>query len=80
MMRDMKNRLIACAVALVVSLTPLIALAEDEKEPYDARLEGYGSSVTLDSGGAGLTWLLLLVMGVLCIGVLFKSAGRTHLD
>jgi hypothetical protein len=27
-----------------------------------------------------LTWILLLVMGAICLGVLFKSSGRTHLD
>ena len=47
---------------------------------YDARLEGYENNVTLDAGGTGLTWLLLVVLGVLCIGVLFKSGKRTHLD
>lgn len=78
-MAGMKHRLIACLAALLVWLTPLTTLAQD-KEPYDARLEGYSESMTLGGGGTGLIWLLLVVMGAICLGVLFKSSGRTHLD
>jgi hypothetical protein len=80
----MKHRLFGRLPARIISvaitlLMPLVALA-DEKKIYDARLEGYENNVTLDAGGTGLTWLLLVVLGVLCIGVLFKSGKRTHLD
>jgi hypothetical protein len=74
------GRLSACLVFVIVTLLmPMLALA-DEKKIYDARLEGYENNVTLDAGGTGLTWLLLVVLGALCIGVLFKSGKRTHLD
>jgi hypothetical protein len=67
----------------LLSLTalPLTALA-DEPEPYDARLLGYPSppNVQLEGGSTALTWLLLVVLGVLTIAVLFKDAKRTHLD
>jgi hypothetical protein len=79
MMVDMKHRLIGWGVAAAMWLTPLAARASDEKEPYDARLEGYGANVTLD-GNSGLTWLLLVVLGALCVGVLFKNSKRSHLD
>ena len=82
MIVGMKHRLLAlCVAAVSVLHAPLAALAQDEESKiYDARLEGYGSSVTLDSGGSGLTWLLLIVLAALCLGVLFKSSGRSHLD
>lgn len=80
MIDGMKHRLIGLFAVACSLLMPVMALAQDEKPIYDARLEGYNTSVTLDGGGSGLTWLLLIVMGALCLGVLFKSSGRTHLD
>jgi hypothetical protein len=76
----MKNRMIGWCAAARVWFSPILATAQDDKEPYDARLEGYTNNVTLDGGSTGLTWILLLVMGAICLGVLFKSSGRTHLD
>jgi len=82
MIARMKHRLLGWGVALLTVLSsPLLALAQDEETKiYDARLEGYGGNMTLDSGGSGLTWLLLIVLAALCLGVLFKSSGRSHLD
>jgi hypothetical protein len=81
MIGRMKYRLLRWGTAVLSLLwTPLLVLAQDEKEPYDARVEGYEGNLTLDAGGTGVTWLLLIVLGVLCLGVLFKSAGRSHLD
>jgi hypothetical protein len=82
MIARMKHRLLGRAVALLTLLaSPLVGLAqENETKIYDARLEGYGTNVTLDSGGSGLTWLLLIVLAALCLGVLFKTSGRSHLD
>ena len=77
MIDRMKQRLFAVAMVL---LLPLVTFAQDASKIYDARLEGYDNNFTLDSGGTGLTWLLLVVLGALCIGVLFKNAHRTHLD
>jgi hypothetical protein len=67
------------ALMFVLS-TPLNVLAEDAPEVYDARLQGYAQNVQLDSGSTALTWLLLIALGVLCLGVLFKDAKRSHLD
>lgn len=64
---------------LGVMIAPLTALADDP-EPYDARLLGYPQSVQLESGSTALSWLLLVVLGLLVFGVLFKDAKRTHLD
>jgi len=78
----MKQRLIAwTAVALSLGGLPARVLAQDGEKPiYDARLQGYEGNLTLDAGSNGLTWLLLIVLAALCLGVMFKSSGRTHLD
>jgi hypothetical protein len=64
--------------------TPLSVLAqrqgEEEREIVDARLEGYASNVTLDSGSTGLTWFVFIILAIICLGGLFKDAKRTHLD
>jgi hypothetical protein len=83
MMRMMRHRLIGLAIAFAaVALSPLIALGQDQPKiaPYDGRIEGYGKQLTLDAGTSALTWLLLIFLGVVCLGVLFKHARRTHLD
>ena len=86
MIDRMKYRLLATwipalLVLLAVLSAPLRVLAQEENSKvYDARLEGYENKYTLDAGSTGLTWLLLVVLGAICIGVLFKSGKRTHLD
>lgn len=77
--------MIQAGFALLAMLaTPLAALAqrqgEEERELVDARLEGYATNVTLDSGSTGLTWVMFIILAVICLGGLFKDAKRTHLD
>ena len=68
------------SIALVL-VTPAMLLADEpEDKIYDARLEGYGTNVTLENSSTALMWLLLIVLGAICVGVMFKSAKRTHLD
>ena len=79
----MKHRLIvAYGVLLALVANPLAALAADDTEPtvYDARLEGYPGSVTLESGSTAMTWVFFIVLAALALGGLFKDAKRTHLD
>lgn len=77
----MKSRLLGFFLAAVsLLLGPAVAMAQDEQKIYDARLEGYGSNVTLPSSTTALMWLLLFVLTALCVGVMFKNARRTHLD
>lgn len=67
----------------VVLALPAGALArsnEPEREPVDARLEGYPTNVTLDSRSSGMTWVLLIIFGGMVFGGLFKDAKRSHLD
>ena len=33
-----------------------------------------------DASGTALTWLLLVVLGGICVGVMFMNSKRTHLD
>ena len=81
-----KQRLYRWLCALVVlAMQPVTALAarpEMEREIVDARLEGYGNGVdvTLEGGGTALTWLLLIFLAAVTVGVMFKDAKRSHLD
>jgi hypothetical protein len=83
----MKQRLIAILLSLtfVFAAAPSVAFASnDEDAPtIDARLDGYkdGSNMGLkDASGAGLTWLLLIVLAAMCVGVMFINSKRSHLD
>ena len=75
------------AACLAVSLTlaaPSLSRAsssDDDSTPdHDARLDGYTQKMVLDSGGTALTYFVLVLMGGLCIGVMFISGKRSHLD
>ena len=85
MMADMKRTfLLRWGAIVILALAPAsTALArsnEPEKEVYDARLEGYQTNPTLPLNGTGLTWVAMIVLGVLCCVGLFKDARRSHLD
>lgn len=85
MMAGMRQRAIQAGFALLSLLaTPLAVLAQrqgdEEREFVDGRLEGYATNVTLDSGSTGLTWVMFIILAVICLGGLFKDAKRTHLD
>ena len=68
-----------CVLALAL-LWPAAAMAQDEDVKYDARLDGYENKVHLDSDSTALTWLLLVALAMVAMGVMFKNAKRTHLD
>ena len=84
MMDLMKQRMIRAGFALMAMLaTPMAALAQrggEEREVLDGRLEGYASNVTLEGGSTGLTWVVFIILTIVCLGGLFKDAKRTHLD
>jgi hypothetical protein len=74
----MRPALIAAAAAVVL---PAAALAQEESPKNDARLEGYEARVQFESGDStALTWLLLVFLAMVAMGVMFKNAKRTHLD
>ena len=69
-----------CLAAVVTVISPAMALAQDDDRPIvDARLEGYPSNVSLE-GSTALMWVLLLILGIICVGPLFMNSKRTHLD
>lgn len=85
MIHAMKRRISAIFLAFTFALAiPAVSLAQDEDKPkFDARLTGYkdGANMALkDAGGTALTWLLLIALTGLCVGVLFINSKRTHLD
>ena len=84
MMVPMKHRVTQALFALMAMLaTPIAALAarpEAEREIVDGRLEGYASNVTLEGGSTGLTWVVFIILTIICLAGLFKDAKRTHLD
>jgi len=72
-----RGALIVAAAALL----PAAALAQEESPKNDARLEGYEARVQVESGDStALTWLLLVFLAMVAMGVMFKNAKRTHLD
>ncbi len=82
MMAGMKQILLRLLlIGAGIAYAPVIVIAqEEESKIYDARLEGYGGTVTLQNSSTALMWLLLVVLAALCVGVMFKNAKRTHLD
>ncbi len=77
---DAHAKLFAAICTLVFLLgTPAWLFADDEPA-YDARIEGYSSAMWTDGGTTALMWLLYIVVGLVCLSVLFKDARRTHLD
>ena len=64
----------------VAALSPAAALGQEEEVERDARLEGYATKVALDGDSTALTWILLVFLGAVTMGVMFKNAKRTHLD
>jgi hypothetical protein len=76
-----------------ILLVPGTALAQDEaSDRPDARVEGFatggadgqnqqvGPLLIKDGGGNAGTWFILVGLGLLGLGVMFKPGKRTHLD
>lgn len=77
--------LLVAGTFVLASVSTLPALAQDEPTMVDARLEGYGtdrnnSSIALPESGTALIFILFIFLGLLCCGVMFKDAKRSHLD
>jgi hypothetical protein len=86
MIQIMKKRLIAVVLGVTLALAAApsmsFAASDDEAPSHDARLDGYkdGSMALKDASGTGLTWLLLIVLAAMCVGVMFINSKRSHLD
>jgi hypothetical protein len=69
------------AVLMIAAAPQSAHASSDEDEThYDARVQGYKPDVELKSGGSGGAWMMLVLMGVVCVSVIFKDAKRSHLD
>lgn len=83
MIRTMKRQWILLVMLGSLLLSPLTALAakSDETETdSDARQMGYKAATPLPDAGAAAAWSFWILMGMISIGVLFKSGKRSHLD
>jgi hypothetical protein len=85
MIRSTRKFLAASLIAIALTVAAPRALAaqsQQDREIVDARLEGYkdGANMTLEGGGTGLTWFLLIILGIVGSIGLFKDAKRSHLD
>jgi hypothetical protein len=84
----MRKRLIIFILATLASLCTVPAASyasnnsDDDAPKIDARLDGYkqGNMDLKDASGTGLTWVLLVILSGLCIGVMFINSKRSHLD
>jgi hypothetical protein len=85
MMSAMTSRRPSFLVLLVLSMAMIAATATDaraqdeDEQVVDARLQGYPVKVDVQ-GTTALTWLLLVTLGIVTLGVLFKDSRRSHLD
>ncbi len=88
MIMHMRTTVLAILLGIfALAALPSTARAQDETTPsppkvYDGRLEMLSTKrpVTLDTSGTAGVWFTLLGLGAVCMGVMFKNAGRTHLD
>ena len=80
MIARMKLRILTTLFSLLSILAPSTALAQEEGDQRDARLEGYGQRVSVVNDSTALIWLLFIFVGAIGLSVLFRDAKRTHLD
>lgn len=76
--------LVAALTAPMLAVSsPVMAQSEDDAlyEDADGRLRGYeGATVIMPDESTALTYMALIGLAILTIGVMFKTSGRTHLD
>lgn len=73
----------ALTVPVLASASAVLAQSQDEAlyEDADGRLRGYeGATVIMPDESTALTYMALIALAILTIGVMFKTSGRTHLD
>ena len=76
--------LLSAALCLSMLALPGQAMAQAQANPLegaDGRIRGYEQpSVVMDDSSTALTYLALIALTVIAVGLMFKSARRTHLD
>jgi hypothetical protein len=78
----MKQRFLSVCLAALVLLYAAVplALAQDDEIKHDAKLLNYPQNANLGDGSTALTWLLLIFLILIAIGVMKMDAKRSHLD
>jgi hypothetical protein len=79
----MKQRLLSiclCLAALLLLFTAPLALAQDDAPKPDAKLANYPPNANLGEGSTALSWMLLIVLIIIALGVMKIDAKRSHLD
>ena len=83
-MQRIRPLLIALALTLPLWFSSLAAAQQGQEDLYegaDGRVRGYeGTGFVLEESSVALTYLAFIALSAIAIGVLFKSASRTHLD
>ena len=72
--------MLALSSTLTLTSTAQARSSDDETPSTEARLEGYAGGAKLEPSSNALYWLLLVVLGAICIGVMFINPKRSHLD
>jgi len=72
---------------IVLTALAAPAVAQDDEVRPDARTEGFirgdappAPLVITPEKGASTAWAILIVLGLVGVGVMFKNGKRTHLD
>ncbi len=79
----MRKYLLAAVIggaAIGLPVASSFAATSSDRESVDARLEGYTPDVTMQGTGVATAWFIAVGLGILCMGVMFKNANRSHLD
>lgn len=87
MLSGFPKRTVCLSMLGLLILTPSVHAQDEPEDRPDARVEGYllednqvGRIMIENARGNATTWFILAGLGVLGIGVMFKSGRRTHLD
>jgi hypothetical protein len=81
MIVNMKIRIAMALAAAVTLLSPVLALADDNDLVLpDGRIAMYHDQLGLPPSGTQLMWFIFIVVAIISLAVLFKSAHRSHLD
>jgi hypothetical protein len=79
----MKQRLLSltlAVLALLFSIAPAAALAQDDEVKLDGKILGYPPNASLGEGSTALSWILLIALMIIVLGVMKMDAKRSHLD
>ena len=89
MIATMKRSAAIIAILFMVLASPVArasSSSDEEQVAPDARLLGYADEkgtlvkVDLEPSSGAVNYIAMIILGVLCLSVLFVNAKRTHLD